>query len=354
MKKYSVEERRRKWSKIWLVIFLIAVIGLLTTVFILRRTYDRNLASVSSSPRPVLVTVPMGASVQEIGKLLQSKGLIRAPWAFEWYVRNHDVRDRLQAGTYSLRPNQSVVEIIDVLTHGKVSVSKVTIYPGKRLDQVRESLINDGFSPEAVDAALEPSQYNDSPALSDKPVEASLEGYLYPETFQKTADTKPEAIIRASLDEMHKHLTPEIRAGFTKQGLNVHQGVTLASIIEQEVSNVDDRPKVAQVFFKRLRSDKALESDTTANYGSILAGKEPDLDFDSPHNTYKHKGLPIGPISNITKSALEAVIKPANTDFLYFVASDDDEQGRSTTYFTNTLEEHEAKARQYCHKKCGR
>lgn len=354
MKKYDIAERRKKWSKIWFVVLLIIVVGLAGSVYALRRTYDRHLAPVSNSEKSVVVTIPRGATVQDIATQLHEQKLIRTKWAFEWYVRNNNVRDKLQAGTYSLRPSQSVREIIDIITQGKVNVSKVTIFPGKRIDQVRESLINDGFTPESVDAALEPSQYNDSPALSDKPKEASLEGYLYPETFQKTADTKPETIIRASLDEMHKQLTPAIRAGITKQGLTVHQGVILASIIEQEVSNLDDRPKVAQVFYKRLRSDIPLESDTTANYGSILAGKEPDLDFDSPHNTYKHKGLPIGPISNVTKTALEAVIAPANTDFLYFVASDDDAQGRSTTYFSKTLEEHEANARTYCHKKCGR
>lgn len=354
MKRNNIGEQRRRWTKIWLVSLAVVILLVLAAIFFIRRAYDRNLSSISTSERSVVVTIPSGATVQEIGKKLQAQGLIRTAWVFELYVRNNHVRDRLQAGTYSLRPNQSVKEIIDVMTHGKVSVSKVTIYPGKRIDQVRESLINDGFSPASVDAALEPSQYNDSPALSDKPKGASLEGYLYPETFQKTADTKPETIIRASLNEMQKHLTPEIQAGLTGQGLTIYQGIALASIIEREVSNPEDRSKVAQVFFKRLHADIALESDATASYGAILAGREPSNNFESAYNTYKHKGLPPGPISNVSQSALEGASKPAATDFVYFVAGDDNEKGISTTYFSRTLEEHQAAVEAYCHKKCGR
>lgn len=354
MKRFTINERRKKWSRIWVVLLLLAVVALSAAVFVIRRTYHQNLLPLSTSQRSILITVPSGASAKEIGELLQSQSVIRASWAFEWYVRNNNVRDRLQAGTYSLRPSQNVQEIIEVITHGKVSVSKVTIYPGKRVDQVRESLINDGFSPEAVDVALDPALYSGSPALSDKPKEANLEGYLYPETFEKTVDTKPETIIRASLDQMHKYLSPEIRAGITKQGLTVHQGVVLASIIEREVSKPEDRAIVAQIFLKRLRSEVALESDATASYGAILDGKEPSIAYDSLYNTYKHKGLPPGPISNVSKTSIEAVARPANTDFLFFVSGDDDEKGVSVTHFSRTLQEHESNIDAYCRKKCGR
>ncbi|HSX23719.1 MAG TPA: endolytic transglycosylase MltG, partial [Candidatus Saccharimonadales bacterium] len=289
-----------------------------------------------------------GATVQTIGKQLQDQGLVRTAWAFEWYVRNHDARDRLQAGTYSLRPNQGVVEIVNILTHGKVATDKVTILPGQRLDQVREALINNaGFSAAGVDAALNSNLYSDSPALSDKPSGANLEGYLYPETFQKTADTKPEVIIRASLDQMQKHLTPEIRAAIVKQGLTVHEGVILASIIEQEVSNPKDKPVVAQIFLRRLKEGMQLGSDVTAFYGAIKAGQTPSVTYDSPYNTRLHPGLPPGPISNVSASSLAAVAQPASTDYLYFVAGDD-----GVTYFSHTLQEHQALTAQHCKKLC--
>jgi UPF0755 protein len=347
-KHYSIGGGMSRWRKIWLIALAVIVIALVSTVIVIRQTYHNNLKPVSASQLAVSVTVPLGSSVQEIGKQLESAGLIRASWAFEWYVRNNNLRDQLQAGTYALRPNQSVSDITTTLTHGKVETNLITILPGQRLDQIREALItNGGFSAEAVDKALDPAQYADHPALSDKPAKASLEGYLYPDSYEKTADTKPETIVRASLDQMQKHLTPEIRAAMTKQGLTVHEGVILASIVDQEVSKLSDKPTVAQVFLLRLKQGMPLGSDVTAFYGALIAGQEPSVAYDSPYNTRIHGGMPPGPISNVSSAALEAVARPANTDYVYFVAGDD-----GNTYFSHTNAEHEALTAQYCKKLC--
>ena len=319
----------------------------LTTVLIIRKTYNDKLNPVSASQKTQLVTIPLGSSVKEIGATLEEQGVIRAGWAFEWYVRNNNLRDKLQAGTYYFRPNQSTQEITNILTQGKVATDLVTILPGQRIDQIRTSLINAGFDEKSVDTALNPAEYANHPALVDKPKGASLEGYIYPESFQKTSETSPKTIIEASLDEMQKQLTPELRANIVKKGLTVHEGIILASIIEQEVSDPADKKTVAQVFLKRLREGKALESDPTALYGAILAGKTPSLTFESPYNTYTNKGLPPTPISNVSKNSLEAVAKPSNTSYLFFVAGDD-----GKTYFSSTLEEHEQLTAQHCKKLC--
>jgi UPF0755 protein len=258
------------------------------------------------------------------------------------------LRENLKAGTYSFSPSQSVEEIAGIIAEGEVTTDLVTILPGKRLDQIRASLINSGFKPAEVDEALKPSNYPNHPALVDKPANANLEGYLYPESFQKTAETTPREIIQASLDEMQKRLTPSVRAGITKQGLTVHEGIILASMIDSEVGRKEDKPIVAQVFLKRYRSGMKLESDPTAVYGSVLAGQSPSLAIDSPYNTYKYPGFPPGPIANVTESALAAVITPAATDYTYFVAGDD-----GKTYFSNTLAEHQVLTKQHCKKLCG-
>ena len=355
MKQYNYSKRRRNWTKVWLVLLIALIVCCTAAAVLVRQNYNQNLEPVNSSQRTVLITIPSGATVREIGQQLQEQGLIKSTWAFERYIYSQNMRDKLQAGSYYLSPDQGVKEIVNILSLGKVATDLVTILPGKRIDEIKTALVNKGgFSPEEVDSAFMPDQYDDHPALSDKPTQASLEGYLYPESFQKTADTKLETIIRSSLDEMHKYLTPEIRAGITKQGLTVHQGVILASVIEREVGNVADRPKVAQVFLKRLRSDIALESDATSSYGAILAGAEPSITYESPYNTYKHQGLPPGPISNSSKTSIEAVASPAATDFLYFVSGDNDSDGNSTTYFSTTLQEHEDNVEAHCRKKCGR
>jgi UPF0755 protein len=123
----------------------------------------------------------------------------------------------------------------------------------------------------------------------------------------------------------------------------------LASIITQEVNKPAEQAQAAQVFLTRIKMGVMLGSDPTAKYGSIIAGRSPSLTYDSPYNTALHTGLPPGPISTVTLSALNATTHPAATDWLYFVAGDD-----GTTYFSKTLDEHQALTDKYCHKLCGR
>lgn len=340
--------RRSRWPQILVGICVTLVVAGVFGAFMVRRAYNQNLQAVSASQRIQLFTVPAGASVKEIASSLKEAGLIRSTWAFEWYIRNNGLGDDIQAGTYSLRPNLTVREIADVLTQGAVATDLVTILPGQRLDQIRHALIEKYGFPEAeVDAALDPAQYPGHPALVDLPPGATLEGYLYPESFQKTAQTSPSTIVKSSLDQMQKQLTAELRAGIVRQGLTVHQGIILASIVGQEVSNPEDKKTVAQVFLRRLREDRRLESDATASYGAILAGDTPSLSYESAYNTYNHNGLTPTPISNVNASSLAAVANPSPTTYLYFVAGDD-----GKTYFSHTVAEHEALTSQHCTRLC--
>ncbi len=335
------------WAK--LLIIIVAIIALLagTAAYLVRRTYMNHLQPVSGDQTVHLITIPLGSTVSEIADTLHTKKLIRSDWAFEWYVRSHDLRDKLQAGTYALRPSDSITKIVDDLTRGFIATTLITIAPEKRLDEIRQDLINSGFSPESVDAALEPGQYEAHPALVDKPKGASLEGYLYPESFQKTDTTTPHQIVELSLDEMQKRLTPTVRAGFVKQGLTPHEGIILASIVEREVPTIEDRQQAAQVFLLRLKEGINLESNATASYGAVLAGQPPSQSFDSEYNTYIYAGLTPTPISNVSESSLNAVAFPADTVWLYFVSGDD-----FKTYFSRTLDEHETLVRMHCKKRC--
>lgn len=331
---------RKRRSRIELVSGALVGVFLLIIVLgaaVVRKSYQDNLKPLSTTSKSHVVTIEQGATTGEIADLLMSKGVIKSDWAFEWYVRNHQLREELKAGTYVLDQNQSVADIITVIVDGRVATDLVTILPGKRLDQIREGFIKSGFTAEVVDAALEPTQYAEHPALTDKPKDASLEGYLYPESFQKTAETSLKQIVKLSLDEMQLRLTPEVRQSISKQGLTLHQGITLASLIEQEVSRGGDRPQVAQVFLKRIRESRRLESNATDNYAKL----KPEYD------TYKIDGLPPGPIGNVSESSLKAVGFPAQTDWTYFVSGDD-----GITHFSKTLEEHQELTRKYCTKLC--
>ncbi len=339
--------RHRPWLKRVLLAVGILLLSLLIATLAVWHFYSQNLRPVSTHGEPQTVTVVAGASPTQIAGLLHDQHLIRSAWAFEAYVRSVGVQEDLQAGTYSLSPTQSVQAIVSQLTHGKVKTQLITILPGQRLDQIRQALINYGYSKADVDAALQPGAYEGNAALVDKPLGNSLEGYLYPDSFQRTGTTSVSTIVQESIAEMQNHLTPDIRAALAKEGLSTYQGIILASVVEKEVNTPSDRAQAAQVFLKRLNLGMPLGSDVTALYGSLLNGQGPTLDYDSPYNTRLHTGLPPAPISNVDNSALQAVAHPANTDWLYFVTGDD-----GTTHFSHTLQEHQALTQQYCHKLC--
>lgn len=344
---YSLKGRKSHRRYIVASILLVIVIGLVGAAAYVRSVYNKQITPVSDAQTVTIVTIASGSSVNDVGLLLQEKGLIKSAWAFEWFVRSHNARDKLEAGSYAFKPSMSVADIVKLITSGKVATDLFTILPAQRLDQIQAAFVKAGFSVDSVEKAFTTAQYADHPALTDKPKEASLEGYLYPESFEKTATTTPETIIRASLDEMAKALSPDVRAGFTRQSLTVHQGVILASVVEKEVSSTADRQKVAQVFLKRLRTGMMLGSDVTAFYGADVAGLAHSVASDTPYNTRLHTGLPPGPIGNVSKSSLEAVADPAQTDYLYFVAGDD-----GVTYFSKTLDEHNANVAAHCQKLC--
>jgi UPF0755 protein len=172
---------------------------------------------------------------------------------------------------------------------------------------------------------------------------------LWPDSFASGPQTKPQDIIRKSLLEASDNYTPDLQAAIAAHGLNPYQGLTLASVVEQEVSKPSDQPQVAQVFLTRLQEGMKLGSDVTARYGAISAGLSPSLTYDSSYNTLLHSGLPPTPISSVSSSSLNAVAHPANTAWLYFVTGDD-----GTTYFSTTFAQHQAYTDKYCHKLCGR
>lgn len=339
--------KNNRWWIISVVLGLVVLILGVTGIALVRNYYTNNLKPVSTSQVAVIVDIPTGSTLHDISTILKQKGLIRNARVFEQYVRSHNVQDKLQAGTYSLQPSQSVAQITTILTHGNILKNLFTVLPAQRLDQIKSAMINAGFKADEVEAAFNPDLYAGHAALSDKPSGANLEGFLYPDSYQKIATTTPETVIRQSLDAMQQRLTPELQAAYVAQGLTVYQAIILASIVEQEVSNPADKPIVAQVFLTRYHQGMMLGSDVTAFYGAIINGKTPSVFYDSPYNTRIHTGLPPGPISNVSESSLQAVAHPANTDYIYFVAGDD-----GKTYFSHTEQEHQALVDQYCKKLC--
>lgn len=348
MKFFNSKKRNRVPKRVWWIILVFIGLALAGTV-VARHLYNRGLGPVSNSQQSQIFTVESGDTVKQVAANLENEDLIRSAWAFQLYVHSKNLNDRVQAGTYALAPSYGTPEIVNILTQGKVATKLVTILPGRRIDQVKADLINSGFEPAAVEKALNPANYSDLPALAFKPADVNtLEGLLWPDSFQKQPETDPSVIIRESLIEMGQRLTPDVQAAFAAEGLTTYQGLILASIIVQEVDKPADQAQASQVFLSRLKAGIPLGSDPTALYGSIQAGYAPSLDYDSPWNTHIHPGLPPTPISTISGPALAAATNPATTNWLYFVSGDD-----GTTYFSTNLQDHEALTKQHCHKLCG-
>jgi UPF0755 protein len=324
-------------------LFIILVVGVVAT---LRIWYANNLKPVSGETKTMYFTVESGESKHEIATELKQQKLVRSSSAFENYLRSNEI-DILQAGTYSLSPSMSVQTIVKKMHDGEVLRNLLTILPGKRLEQIKKTFANSGYSQEEIEAAFNPATYANHPVIANLPSGASLEGFLYPDSFQKDSNTAASTIVAESLDEMQKHLTQDVTNGFAANGLSIFQGVTLASIVNQETDDPKYQSTVAQVFYSRIKQGVKLESNVTANYAADERGVARNVGIDSLYNTYLHAGLTPGPIGNVTASAMNGVAHPANTDYVYFIAGDDEK-----IHFSRTLEEHNAAIKQYCQKKC--
>jgi len=259
------------------------------------------------------------------------------------YLKLSGLSSSIQAGDYKLSGTMTPLTIADILTKGKVASKKITIPEGWTIDDIGNYLQQQGVATKADFNAATEKNYSYG-FLADKLAGQGLEGYLFPDTYQISATANAEDIVKIMLDNFDSKLTPSLRAAISGSGRNIYQTVTLASIVEREVSKPEDRKVVAGVFINRLNIDMALESCATVQY--ILKTDDKRLTYeqtrvDSPYNTYLYKGLPVGPIGNPGIDSIQAVLYPQNTDYLYFFSA------AGTTYYSKTLDEHEAKIAKY-------
>lgn len=339
----------RRYKKPYLI--LAAVLGALILMIAgLVAWYTVQLQPANRDGHARRVTIEVGTTMPQIANDLDEQGLIKNSLAFQWYVRTKGLHNSLQAGNYALSPSQSVNDIVNHLVEGKVDALRVTILPGKTLKDLQKVLVNGyGFEASAVERAL--SADYDHPLLASKPAEASLEGYIFPETYEIQANSTPEELIEKSFDVFYERLNSSgVVSKLQQRGFNLFQGITLASIIQQEVPDAKTQKQVSQVFQKRLNEDMVLGSDVTFIYAAKQLGVTANPSLDSPYNTRINRGLPPGPIANFNMSALEAVINPSAGDYLFFVAGDGDYAGQ--TFFARTEAEHDQNVANYCRELC--
>lgn len=342
---YPVRAHRRLGWKFWALLAsaLIMLAGIACAAWYVWALQPREVEAAEHYQR---VIIESGDTATGIAKKLEDADIIRSALAMRIYTEISGTRTELKTGGYLISSSESVPEIVKHLVSGKSDEYEVTILSGQTLEELAEKLRRSGYDKADIQTALNYDYTH--PVLEGRPKNATLEGYIYPETYRVTASSSLKDLFQRSFDELYADIEAnQLAAKFKKQGLSLYQAMTLASIIQEEVSDPQEQKLVAQVFFKRLKQGMPLGSDPTFKYAAQKLGVEPRINIDSPYNTRIKTGLPPGPIANMELSALLAVASPAKTNYLYFVSGDD-----GTTYFSKTLEEHEAKTAKYCTELC--
>jgi len=325
----------------------------------------RATAGASPIVHPVQFTVEPGTPAKVIAQDLAAAGLITDARLFEAYVRVNDLGDKLEAGTYTLSPQMTPVQIATALQHALAASITVTIPEGWRLEQTADYLVTTGVLDGAayrriaetgdLESLGEPGRY---PFLDGRPAGASLEGYLFPDTYELPADGATAAdLLRRQLDTFAERVLPIYQAAAAqgKTQRSLHEVLTLASIVEREAVLDAERPLIAGVYLNRLAIDMRLEADPTVQYAM---GYQPVANqwwktpvfleeydrVDSPYNTYLHAGLPPGPIASPGLRSIEAALNPAEHDYLFFVATP---TGDGRHVFAKTFAEHQENMQRY-------
>jgi len=304
-----------------------------------------NLAArkseLKTSQEVTTFVVGKGEGVKEIAEKLKEQGLIKNKAIFEIYAFLKNAWKKFWPGEYKLNPETGLRDILKILTAQKgPEEEEITIIEGWTNKDIVNYLKEKGVVKEedfktAEEEIIKENKYD---FLTDKPSEADLQGYLFPDTYRVYKEASAKEIIKKMLDDFGNKLTNEYRDEIKRQGKKIFEVITLASIVEKEAADEIDRRIIAGIFLDRLARGEKLESCTTINY--ILGESKKKLSYQdtrtpSPYNTYLHEGLPPGPICNPGLGTIKAVIYPLKTDYKYFLSPGD---GR--TIFSKTYEEH--------------
>jgi len=310
-------------------------------IFVELQMYADEPAQSTTSPE-VIINVRQGQSLRQTADLLYQKSIIKNSLKLILIARIKGYEKHLQAGEYLLSASMTPRQILEIMAKGKVTLHKLTIPEGYNLYQVADLVAQAGFGPKAdfIDMAT------DSTLVRKMGLQAeTFEGYLFPDTYFFPQEVTMEKIISTMVHRFRSIFTPAWQDRAGHYGFTIHQVVTLASIIEKETGAFFERPLISSVFHNRLKKKMRLETDPTVIYGienfdGNLTRKH--LRTRTPYNTYKIRGLPVGPIANPGQASLEAALFPADTAYLYFVSKKD-----STHHFSTNLKEHNRAVRKY-------
>ncbi|MDD5098478.1 MAG: endolytic transglycosylase MltG, partial [Candidatus Pacebacteria bacterium] len=247
---------------------------------------------------------------------------------------------KIQAGDYLISSQMSIHQILKILTNGETAKEKITIVEGWDIEEIGDYLESKNIctKQEFIDSANDSKWIQEFSFLKDKPQELNLEGYIFPDTYYLNKKVAADEIVETALKKLESELDNKTLEDIEKENKTIFEIVTMASMIEKEVKTLEDKRLVSGVLWNRLEIGMPLQVDATVIY-AMGQEKEKvytkDTKIDSPYNTYKYRGLPLGPISNPGIDSINAAIFPTQSNYLYYLSADN-----GKTIFSKTLEEH--------------
>ncbi|HXA27182.1 MAG TPA: endolytic transglycosylase MltG [Candidatus Angelobacter sp.] len=344
--------RRRHGRGLVVAFALVAILAVVAVVGGGLVFYGRSQleAPAAAHTNPVTVQVASGETVDQLAADLQSRGLIRSSFWFGWFARFKGLAGQLRTGQFKLDSGMGASAVIQRLEGAPdVSVHKLVLAEGLTARQMAQKVGDAGLGITADQYLAEvTSGAFDEPFLAGRPSGASLEGFLFPDTYSVPDGTTAHQLVKMQLDDFGQRAAPLLAS--PSHGLSAYQLVVMASVVEREARFDDDRPQVASVLYNRIDQRMLLQVDASVLYGLRVFGRSPtadELKIDTPYNTYLHAGLPPTPIANPGLASLQAAAHPASTQFLFYVS---DACGHN--HYSVTVQQHDQQAAKYLNSPC--
>jgi UPF0755 protein len=335
--------KKIKWLAPVAVGVVIIIFGLISAAYVKRTVENPNSTDATKKG----FSVKQGQSLDEVAKNLEAAKLIKSDFVFSLYMKASKRAKKIQAGDYQIPGNLNMKDVAGIITFGQVSATRITIPEGWTLDQIGDYLEKQKVVKKAdflASAKYQAERDKKYSFLGELKEGDSLEGFLYPDTYELSKDADSNEIITKMLANFEKKFSG-LQGKVAGSGMNTYEVVSLASMVEREAVSAADRKMVAGVFEKRLDFGMPLQSDVTVLYALKSTKKDvtyADTQVDSPYNTYRVVGLPAGPICNPSIVAIDAVLNPTKSNYLYFLAAPD-----GKVYFSTTVDQHNALKAKY-------
>ncbi len=366
MERNNINHKKHKGLRIFGFVMLFVLVLVIAAAVTVTLWYKNSITAIEPEKcagedcETISFEVKEGDATAMVAARLEEQRIIKSALAFRIYVILEAKDSTIKTGVYDFSKDMSVEEIVKSLNVGVVAKTfQITFLPGATIQDAKVRLAEVGYSSADIEAAFK-KKY-DHVLLKDKPDSASLEGYIYADTYEFYATATVEEVLERTFDEMYRVVNDnKLVAKYKAKGLNLHQGITLASIVQSEagIMSEADQRMVAQVFYARLNRKSTLGSDAIIAYRANQLNPnrdKTDLSYletiGCPWNSRKCAGLPPTPISNPGKPALLAVAEPSKTDYYYFI-SGYDKNGKLKMYYARTEAEHQANIDQYCGNLC--